>query len=37
VLGTSAGTLDIPADKKVFIPGHVKPDEKSVTFRCSES
>ncbi|OIW31988.1 hypothetical protein CONLIGDRAFT_560478, partial [Coniochaeta ligniaria NRRL 30616] len=29
---TGPGTLDVPADKKVSIPGHVKADDKGLTF-----
>lgn len=32
VQGTASGTLDIPADRKVSIPGHVKAGDKSVAF-----
>ncbi|KAB5572427.1 glycosyl hydrolase family 61-domain-containing protein [Coniochaeta sp. 2T2.1] len=32
VQGTGAGKLDVPADKKVTIPGHVKADDKGLTF-----
>ncbi|KAB5572047.1 glycosyl hydrolase family 61-domain-containing protein [Coniochaeta sp. 2T2.1] len=32
VQGTGAGKLDIPADKKVSIPGHVNAADKGLTF-----
>ncbi|KAH8912399.1 hypothetical protein BR93DRAFT_942358 [Coniochaeta sp. PMI_546] len=32
VQGTRAGTLDVPADRHVSIPGHVRPDDKGLTF-----